>query len=73
MLEIVELNYKLYRFREEDPATLLLYNVRTGDIHFLTGRAKMLISNLKTNCRITVDTDEKIPKYLKIINAIKRC
>jgi hypothetical protein len=71
MLEVVEFNKKLYRYREEDKDTLILYNLRTGDMHFVIGSAKIMLQRFESEDNIEVSLDEKLIQYLKLIKVLK--
>ncbi len=64
MLVIVEFNYRLFRFREEDENRILIYNLRKGSIYFLTGEMKELICKFKNNKRVLVNQEDKRMDYL---------
>ena len=71
MLETVKFNKVLYRYREEDDKTLLLYNLRNGAIYFLTGEANSVVQKFNDNELIEVSDDNKIIQFLKMINVIE--
>ena len=70
MLVKVTFNNKVFRCREEDEDELLLYNLRCGDMFFLSGEAKELLLKLQRANLIEVDSNNNIVKLLILLNAI---
>lgn len=70
MLEIVNFNKRLYRYREEDEETLLLYNLRNGNMYFLTGTSKELLQKFENVLKMEVDGDNKIIQFFRLIHVL---
>lgn len=70
MLEVVSFNNKLYRFRKEDEDTMLLYNLLSGEMYFIKGRGKDILLSMDKGKSTELDSEDKIVKFLKCINAI---
>lgn len=70
MLVKVVFNKKLFKFREEDEKYLLLYNLRCGDIFYITGNAKKILLNLNEKIEMNVDTEDDIVRVLLLLKII---
>lgn len=63
MLEEVIFNMSLYRYREESNEYGIVYNLRYGDIYWLTGNTKKLIEAIYKHDGVIVDVDNKVINY----------
>lgn len=64
MLEIIEFNNKMFRYRPESLDQGIVYNLRYGSIFIVKGKTKDIVERLIRHGGLTIDTDNKAISYL---------
>ena len=64
MLEIIEFNSKLFRYRSESPEQGIVYNLRYGTLFMVKGNTKTIIERIICQGSTTVNTENKAIDFL---------
>lgn len=64
MLEIIEFNYKLFRYRSESQENGIVYNLRYGTLFIVKGNTKAIIEQIISRDGISVNTENKAIDFL---------
>lgn len=64
MLEIIEFNSNLFRYRSESTELGIIYSLRYGTIFLVKGNAKTIIERTISKGRFSVNIDNKAINFL---------
>lgn len=64
MLEIIEFNYKLFRYRSESHEQGVVYNLRYGTLFIVKGNTKTIIERIINQGSISINTENKAIDFL---------
>ncbi|MEE0873585.1 MAG: hypothetical protein UIH27_09005 [Ruminococcus sp.] len=64
MLEIIEFNSELFRYRPESLNQGIIYNLRYGSIFLVKGKTKDVVERIIRHGDLTIDTENKAVDYL---------
>lgn len=64
MLEIIEFNHKLFRYRSESEEQGIVYNLRYGTLYIVKGKTKKIIERIIRQGIISINTENRAIDFL---------